>query len=161
MLVMGIDPGLRNTGIGVIEIDNKDDKKNIKISFMELIETESNISDYKRLYKIYSNIVRIIEVISPDVSAMENIYLDRAHPSSGLSVAYAKGAISIALAQKEINLYEYEPMEVKLAITGNGRASKEQVRKMIINRLGIDIKTPQHICDALAVALCYVQREGL
>jgi crossover junction endodeoxyribonuclease RuvC len=154
---MGIDPGLRNTGIGVIEVDS--DKKDLNISFMKLIETESDEPDYKRLFKIYSDIFRVIEEISPDVSAMENIYLDRSHPSSGLGVAYAKGAVSIALAQKNIKLYEYEPMEVKLAITGNGRASKEQVRKMILSRLSLDKKISQHICDALASALCHIQRE--
>ncbi|MGQ9706471.1 MAG: crossover junction endodeoxyribonuclease RuvC [bacterium] len=158
MLIMGIDPGIRNTGIGVIKVDNKE-KDKINIALIKLIETDSVLPDYKRLFMIYSNVCEIISNISPDVSAMENIYLDRIHPSSGLGIAYAKGAIIIALAKKDIKLYEYEPMEVKLAITGNGRASKEQVRKMIVDRLKIDTKTPHHICDALAVALCYIQRE--
>ncbi|HEC80168.1 MAG: Holliday junction resolvase [Candidatus Coatesbacteria bacterium] len=158
IVVMGIDPGLANTGLGIIEFNESEGIVSIT---SDVINTRTIDLEYKRLYKIYSKMIDIIDHTKPHIASMENVFVDRSTMSSGIGVAYAKSAIAVALAQRDIALFEYEPSTIKMAITGNGRASKEQVRRMVKQRLGISERVTQHVCDALASALCHIQREGL
>ncbi len=111
-----------------------------------------------RLAKIFSNVSSLIGEYGPDEVAVEELFYAK-NPKVALMMGHARGAALVAAAEHHVPVAEYSPREIKLAITGFGNASKEQVKRMVIARLSID---PASIgydeSDALAVAICHCQR---
>jgi crossover junction endodeoxyribonuclease RuvC len=149
-IILGIDPGLINTGWGIISA------KQNALSFIAsgAIVTNSKDSIDNRLKIIHLKLAEVIELYKPDQCAMEDIFVNVNNLSS-LKLGYARGAaiLTIALAQK--SFFEYAPNLVKKAVVGKGKADKAQVQYMVNQILPKAKVTNEHAADALAVAICH------
>ncbi len=150
MIIIGIDPGTQTTGFGVI----KTKEKEVKVIDWGCIVTDSKNSDGKRLVKINKEIGELIKKYNPDLLAIEKLFFFK-NLKTALPVSEAKGVIILAACKKKIPILEFTPLQVKMTITGYGRAEKKQVQKMIKTLLKIEkpIKKDD-AADALGVALC-------
>ncbi len=152
--VLGIDPGLKHTGCGIIESNGKD------IYYLDsgTIDTEPSLPFPKRLLKIYQEINELIDKYKPDVLSIENtIYAQNV--SIALKLGHARGIIILAAAKKNIEINEYSPKKIKSSITGNGSAKKEQVQYMVSNMLNLNVNMLSlDSSDALAAAICYINQ---
>jgi len=153
MRVLGIDTGSRVTGYGVIETDGADcvlvDCGVIRVSPGECLSL--------RLKAIHKGVSRVIQTYSPQEAAFEGVF-HAANVQSALKLGHARGVCIHAAAEADLPVYEYSPAEVKMAVTGYGRAEKPQVQQMV--RALLKMALPEEsfdASDALAVALCHVQ----
>ena len=148
--VLGIDPGIAATGWGVIEAEGS----KFKALDYGFIKTIPNDSPGKRLMIIYNTIRDIIEKYHPEIASVEDIFFAK-NKLSAIPVAQAKGVILLAMESKNINTHVFTPLQIKQALTGNGRADKNQVQEMVKLILGLKEKIkPDHAADALAAAIC-------
>lgn len=150
MLVLGVDPGSRATGFGVIE--NRADTLKA-IDFGVLPGTGTGTVE-QRLAALYREMTSLLARTSPDVAAMETPY-SGLNPRSLIVLSQARGALLAAVAGNRVPVHEYAPSQVKAAVTGHGRAEKGQVAHMVRLLLGLgEQKLPHDATDALAVAIC-------
>ena len=154
MKIMGIDPGLRVTGIGIIE----GEVDSCGVVYLGMVKSCKSNPFPKRLHAIYSELDQIIALYHPDCVVLENSFYHR-NVKTAFSLGQVRGVAIIAAACHGIPVTEYAPREVKLAVVGHGNASKEQVQYMVKTILELDSDTPPFdITDALAVALCHINR---
>jgi len=150
--IIGIDPGTRYTGIGIIDkIDNR-----LKFVFSETIVT-ANLKDIEdRLVVIFNRLGQIIDQYLPQIAAVERIF-HSVNPRSSLLLGHARGVTILSVRLKEVVLSEYAPNEIKSAVVGVGRASKDQVAAMVKILLNIDRGKilREDESDALAAAICH------
>ena len=146
-MILGIDPGLENTGWAVI--------KDGRLVGVGVILTRKKDSSQARLKKIYEEIQKIIKKEKVNVVSMESLFFAK-NAKSALEVAEAIGVIKIAAEDLKVAVFEYTPLQIKMALVGYGRAEKEQVEVMVRQSLGIEenIK-PSHASDAVAAALTH------
>lgn len=150
MTVLGIDPGLAQTGFGVITAESS----RFRRVHHGAVYTDADQETGDRLLKIYRKIREIIQTYRPDMAGVESLFFAR-NISSAFPVAEAKGVIMLALAQDGVPVGEFPPLEIKQAITGSGRADKRQVQELVRVLLGLqEIPRPDHAADALAAAIC-------
>jgi len=153
MKVMGIDPGLADVGYGIVERDDAGGARHLAHG---VIQTSSKSPVPQRLAKIHRDLVEIIREHAPDQVAVEELFF-AANMKTAIAVAQGRGAAILALAQSGVELAEYTPLQVKVALVGYGRASKMQVQQMVRAVLGLkEIPKPDHAADALAIALCHL-----
>ena len=151
---MGIDPGLINTGYGIISF--KDQIKEI-LDF-GIITPDKTSSLSCRLNTIYNDISSIISKYQPDCLSVEEVFYSN-NIKTTLKLGQARGAVLIAAAQSQIEIYEYSARKIKLSLTGNGNANKQQVKFMVGNTLNLNISEyKDDASDALAAALCHNQQ---
>ncbi len=148
--IMGIDPGLAETGWGMLRADGN--------RFAHLghgtITTPSDWCAQDRLLAIHDRIVSVIEEYGPAFCGVESLYFAK-NISSAIPVAEARGAVLLACARSGVPARGYSPQEIKQALTGHGRAEKQQVQEMVKIMLGLEkIPNPDHAADALAAAIC-------
>ena len=152
MKVLGIDPGLGRVGWGLIE--KADDSDQLKFLKYGLIETKSDQLETKRLQTIYRQVCGIIEEADPEIVAVEQLFFFKNHKTA-FSVSQARGVIILATADNQKKITDLTPLQVKQAVTGYGRASKEQVQEMVKAILGLKkIPKPDDVADGLAIAIC-------
>lgn len=152
-IILGIDPGYAITGYGVIAAH----QGQLTPLGYGVIRTASALPIEQRLRVIYDRLQALIEEFDPTVMAVEELFFAR-NVTTGISTAQARGLALLAAAQVDIPVYEYTPMQVKLAVTGYGRAEKTQVQAMVQRLLNLDhCPKPDDAADALAVALCQAQ----
>lgn len=152
MLVIGIDPGTAITGYGFI-VEQAD--KTLQMVECGAIRTPAKYSAEDRLNILHERLVAILHTFQPNCAAVEKLYFSR-NVRTALHVGQARGVIMLALAQCNIPVYEYNPMDVKLAVTGYGMAEKMQVQMMVKALLQLnEIPKPDDVADALAVAICH------
>jgi crossover junction endodeoxyribonuclease RuvC len=147
---MGIDPGLAETGWGMLGADGS------RFAHLDhgIITTSADWRSQERLQAIYNGIVSAMERYRPDYAGVESLYFAR-NRSSAIPVAEARGVVLLACSHCGIPAYSYSPPEIKQALTGNGRAEKRQVQEMVKLMLGLEkIPRPDHTADALAAAIC-------
>lgn len=151
MIILGIDPGYAIMGYGLIKITGM---KLCSIAHGAI--TTENKSEFKdRLAFIYDNLTEIIRVYKPDVVAMEKLYFQNNHKTA-IGVAEAKGVILLATQKLNLKVYEYTPLQIKMSVTGYGKAKKQQVMEMTKKILKLEhLPKLDDTCDALAVALCH------
>lgn len=147
--ILGIDPGSRVTGFGVIESDGMR-SRHIESG---CIKTSSGTFP-ARLGEIFRGIVEVLEHWQPDEVAVEQVFVSR-NASSALKLGQARGAAISAIVMHDITVFEYTPAAVKQGLVGNGRAEKEQVQHMVNVILGMQGRRAYDESDALAVALCH------
>jgi crossover junction endodeoxyribonuclease RuvC len=153
MIILGIDPGTATTGFGVIKRERE--KNNLKCLDFGCMKTDPNLPAGPRLKQLSSQLNKLIKKYKPDVLAVENVYFFK-NLKTALPVSQAKGVILLAAAQKKIPTYEFTPSQIKMAITGYGRAEKKQIQEMVKVLLNLqDIPRPDDAADALAIAICY------
>lgn len=151
MIILGIDPGYAITGYCVLNYKNN--KFNLMTS--GAVTSPADMKFELRLLNIYESLRNIIDEHKPDVMAVEELFFSR-NTTTAIGTAQARGVAILAGAKSGINVYEYTPLQVKMAVTGHGRAEKKQVDYMVKLLLGIkeSIK-PDDITDAMAVAICH------
>jgi crossover junction endodeoxyribonuclease RuvC len=115
-----------------------------------------------RIRVLYDSIVEVIDQFRPGVVAVEQLYAHYEHPRTAILMAHARGVLFLAAAQQNLPVHSYNSTRVKKTITGNGRASKDQVQRTIQRELGLaQLPEPPDVADALAVALCHFYLQKL
>ncbi len=150
-IVLGIDPGLANTGYGLIEVAGNR-HRHIEHG---VLRTAAGQPKGKRFISLYEQLDAVIRKTKPDEAGIEKIFFAR-NSKTALLVAEAKGVILLCLAQNGIAFSEYTPLQVKQAVLGRGKAEKKQIQMIVklIFRLD-ELPKPDDAADALAVALCH------
>lgn len=156
MRILGVDPGTWHTGIGVIEAEGN----RYKLLHFEVIHLGKNLPIAARLKQIYDGITEIICIYEPSVLALENIFFGR-DLRAMVKIGEARACAMLAAAQKGVEVQEYPPARVKQAVSGNGRATKEQIQFMIQKLLGLKTPPPVDGSDALALAICHLHTRTL
>jgi crossover junction endodeoxyribonuclease RuvC len=157
MVVLGIDPGTANTGYGVVS----DGRGRMHALDGGVIETRAGTAAERRLTTIHARVVALIEEHRPDAVALEDLYFG-ANARSAFAVGQARGVVMLAAGQAGLACASYTPQQVKSAVCGSGRAGKDQVGRMVQALLALAAPpTPDHAADALAVAICHVNRAPL
>ena len=151
MRILGIDPGIARCGWAVIE----EEKSKIKPIAFGCIETSSKQEISQRLKDVYNQLLEIIKKYSPEVLSIEELFFN-SNAKTAFVVGQARGVILLASAEKNLKISIYTPLQVKLAVTGYGRAEKDQIGKMVKAILLLkEIPKPDDTTDALAVALTH------
>ncbi len=157
MLILGIDPGTAITGYGLVRSDGD----NLVLEDYGVITTLSGSPLPARLQRIYRELRALIEERSPMAVAVEEIFFSR-NVRTALTVGQARGVALLAAAEAGLAVHEYTPLQVKQAIVGYGRATKDQVQQMIKMLLGLEtIPQPDDAADAIAVAICHIHSARL
>ena len=150
MIILGVDPGTAITGFGLVSYEGNHLKK---VTF-GVIRTTPDQSATTRLYHIYQELLQIIQEYKPDAIAIEELFFNK-NVRTALAVGQARGVILLAAATAGYEVAEYTPLQVKLAVTGYGRAEKMQIQEMVRVILKLDdIPKPDDAADALAIAIC-------
>jgi len=150
MIILGIDPGTGITGFGVIEANHAHD-----VTFVDagVIRTEPNSPQPGRLQEIYDSITELITEYKPAVLAIEKLFFTN-NITTAMTVSEARGVVLLCAAKAGMEVYEYSPPQIKMAVTGYGAAEKIQVQEMVKNILKLKIiPKPDDAADGLAVAL--------
>ncbi len=152
MRVLGIDPGIARTGWGILEETNG----KIKTLAYDCLETSSDEKILDRLLKIYKEMLKVVEKFKPDTVAIEELFFNT-NAKTAFVVGQARGVILLACSQKDLSLSVYTPLQVKIAVTGYGRAEKAQVGEMVKTILSLKtVPKPDDTADALAVGLTHL-----
>lgn len=150
MIILGIDPGLRTTGFGVIE------KQGSKLRYIAsgTIKTGSDGALPPRLKVILNGIGEVVRTYRPDCAAIEKVFVN-VNPQSTLLLGQARGAAITALVGSDLSVAEYTALQVKQAVVGTGKAAKEQVQDMVARLLLLPGLPGSDAADALGVAICH------
>ncbi|MBW0454561.1 MAG: crossover junction endodeoxyribonuclease RuvC [Candidatus Kinetoplastibacterium crithidii] len=156
MRILGIDPGLRKTGFGVI------DKHATNISYITsgtiLVPPVMPMSE--RLKVIFDNLKQVIDETKPDVASIEIIFMNT-NPATTLLLGQARGAAFCSVASNSIPIYEYTALQIKKAVVGTGRAAKRQMQTMVQHLLSLNGMPASDSADALACAICHAHVSSL
>jgi crossover junction endodeoxyribonuclease RuvC len=153
MRVMGIDPGTGILGFGVIDWDGR------KATLVDagVIRTPVKEDDAVRLLTIYDELTEIIAETKPQVMSVEKLFFAR-NVTTAMTVSQARGVVLLTAMQAGMDIAEYTPMQIKLAITGYGKADKKQMQEMVRITLGLkEVPKPDDAADAIAAALTHAQ----
>lgn len=153
MRIIGIDPGTGILGFGVIDVDGP------KVTMVDagVIRTPVHEDDAVRLLTIYDELTEIIKQNKPQHMSVEKLFFAR-NVTTAMTVSQARGVVLLCAKQADISISEYTPMQIKMAVTGYGKADKKQMQEMVRVHLGLkSIPKPDDAADALAAALTYAQ----
>jgi crossover junction endodeoxyribonuclease RuvC len=151
MVVLGIDPGLANTGYGVVA------RRSSRLLALDggVITTRAELAPERRLAEIHTAVDALLEEHEPDAVALEELYFGQ-NVRTAFAVGQARGVVLLAAGQHGLPCASYTPQQVKGAVCGSGRAQKDQVARMVKTLLGLaEEPRPDHAADALAVAVCH------
>jgi crossover junction endodeoxyribonuclease RuvC len=157
VIVLGVDPGLANTGYGIVA------HRGGRAVALDggVVETAAGLPPERRLAEIHAAIEALLAEYEPGAVALEELYFG-ANAGSAFAVGQARGAVMLAAGQRGVPCAGYTPQQVKAAVCGSGRAGKEQVARMVGTLLGLsEPPRPDHAADALAVAVCHLNRAPL
>ena len=152
MIILGVDPGSHATGYGVISTGPV-----VRMLTGGVIRTSAKSPLSERLLAIHTGLVAVIDAHEPVQMAVENLF-NAKNARSSLILGHARGVILLAGAAADLPVSEYAPREVKQAVTGNGAATKEQLRFMVMRLLQLKEEPPLDMSDALGVALAHMGR---
>ncbi len=151
MVILGIDPGLANTGWGIVE----ERRGEVRCRAYGCIETSAGSDLATRLHRIASELSAVVERYHPQQAAVEGIYFG-VNVRSAIPTAHARGVALVACSLCGVEVGEYTPMQIKQAVVGTGSADKAQVTYMVRTLLHLDHDPrPDHAADALACAVCH------
>jgi crossover junction endodeoxyribonuclease RuvC len=151
MIVIGIDPGIANTGFGVVRTAGE------RMVALDggVIETPADLRVEQRLGRLHESLGELIRWHEPKAMALEDLFFGK-NVGSALSVGEARGVALLAAASQAVPCFDYTPQAVKKAVCGSGSAEKRQVQRMVGSLLGLpEPPAPDHAADALAVAICH------
>ena len=159
--ILGIDPGLQVTGYGVLE-SSSDGPRVCEAGVIRSGEERAPSDMAKRVRALYDGICEVAEQYCPGVVVIEQLYAHYQHPRTAILMAHARGILFLAAAVRDIPVVSYNATRIKKTITGNGRASKEQVQRTIQRELNLEkLPEPPDVADALAAALCHYYLQKL
>lgn len=158
MIVLGIDPGTRHCGYGVLEVDRaRPGGRRETVLDYGALHLRDGMDHTLRLKAIYERVVALVDEHHPDEAAVEMPFFGK-NAQSMLVLGRAQAAVMLAAVHRQVPMAQYAPAEVKKAVTGKGQATKEQVWFMVRQQLGVTEDRGLDASDALAVALCHVHR---
>lgn len=153
MRILGIDPGYATTGFGLLEAQPGQQR----LLQYGTVTTPKELEFPQRLKMLHEDMVQLLQVTKPDAVAVEELFWGH-NITTGIGVSHGRGVILLAVAQADIPLFEYTPMQVKQAVVGYGKAEKHQVMDMTRRILHMDrIPHPDDAADAIAIALCHAR----
>lgn len=156
MRIIGIDPGYAIVGYGVLDFD----RARFSVVNYGAITTSAGTSFDQRLLEIYNDMCTVLDMFRPDCMSIERLYFTN-NKTTGIDVAQARGVTLLAAVQRDIEIFEYTPMQVKQAVVGYGKAEKHQVQEMVKNILHLsEIPKPDDTADAVALAICHGHSSG-
>jgi crossover junction endodeoxyribonuclease RuvC len=154
MMVIGIDPGTATTGYGLVR---EEDDGSLAVVDYGVVLTTPDLPMPERLLLMYRQLKEILLLHRPESGAVEKLFFAR-NARTAISVGQGRGVVLLALAETGVEVAEYTPMEVKLAVAGYGGADKSQIQEMVRMLLGLEsIPKPDDAADALAIAICHLQ----
>jgi crossover junction endodeoxyribonuclease RuvC len=156
VIVIGIDPGIANTGFGVVRVSGE------RMVALDggVIEIPSDLSSEQRLVRLHDSLGELIRWHEPKAMALEELFFGK-NVASALSVGEARGVTLLAAARQAVPCFDYTPQAVKKAVCGSGSADKGQVQRMVASLLGLpEPPAPDHAADAFAVAICHAGTAG-
>ncbi len=157
MIVLGIDPGTASTGYGVVASAGS----RLRALEQGVIQTRAGVAVERRLADIHARVGELIEAFGPDAVAIEELYFG-SNVRTAFAVGQARGVVLLAAGQRGLPARSYTPQAVKAAVCGHGGAGKDQVGRMVSQLLGLSSPpTVDHAADALAVAICDLNRAPL
>jgi crossover junction endodeoxyribonuclease RuvC len=151
--VIGVDPAIRQAGYGVVDVDGD------RITYVECgtFEFDQRESVEVRLAQLSADLIEVVDEFGPALAGIEHAHVGK-NPQSALRLAEARGVCTAVFAERGIVVENYQPSEIKLSATGNGRANKAQVRAILMRQLRISREPKFDASDALAVAVCRARR---
>jgi crossover junction endodeoxyribonuclease RuvC len=152
---LGLDPGLRTTGWGVIDAEGN----RLRWIADGIVRSDEALSLAERLAQLYQGVAAVVDTHKPDAAAVEETFVNR-NPTSTLKLGQARGAVITAVANAGIAVSEYTPNQVKKIVVGAGHSAKEQVDFMVRRLLPGCMAATADAADALAVAICHAQCDG-
>lgn len=151
MRLIGIDPGLRRTGFGLIETQGRHQARYIGSG---VIRPDASRSEPERLAELFAGLTEVLDQYQPEAAVIEQVFVN-VNPRSTLSLGQARGVAIAALAQRGLPVAELTPLRIKQSIVGTGRATKDQVAHMVCRLLGLGKAPSADAADALACALAF------
>jgi crossover junction endodeoxyribonuclease RuvC len=156
--ILGVDPGLANTGYAVLQAGNG----SLRVLESGLARTPARQSVEARLQTIYDELADVLTRWHPVVTVLEGLYSEYSYPRTAILMGHVRGVICLAAHQNGARVLELAPAEAKRAVTGSGRADKDQIRRAVTRMLRLpEPPSSTHVCDALALALVGAAREGI
>jgi len=154
--ILGIDPGLRRTGFGVIDVAGAQ----LRYVASGVVSAPADLTLAARLKTILDNLREVAATHQPDVAALEKVFVN-VNPTSTLLLGQARGAALCALADSHLAVHEYTALQIKKSVVGHGHADKHQVQKMVQTLLSLNKPPPSDPADALACAICHAHMAPL
>ncbi len=151
MKILGIDPGLSQTGIAILS----EEKESTKLSWKTFQHKKSN----GRLYKYFESLSELINTEKPDRIVIENIFKGP-NTQTLIKIAELRGVYLLLAQMENLPVLQFTPREIKQSVTGSGASSKEQVRYMVKKILGIKEEIPFDVSDAFAAIICYLNKNS-
>lgn len=153
MRIIGIDPGTAIVGYGIVDFENGE----CSLVASGSIQTAKEKADAERLCEIWGDLTELVEMYKPDVASVEKLFFFK-NQKTVISVAQGRGVILAALKKAGVEIFEYTPLQIKLAITGYGKASKPDVAEMVKRMIKYEkFPTLDDTADAIAMAVCHVR----
>jgi crossover junction endodeoxyribonuclease RuvC len=157
MIVLGIDPGTASTGYGAVQGEGS----RLRPLCSGVIQTRAGVPLERRLADIHGRVGQLLDRFGPDALAVEELYFGT-NAQTAFAVGQARGVVLLAAGERGVASSSYTPQQVKSAVCGHGNATKEQVGRMVARVLGMSSPpSPDHAADALAVAICELNRAPL
>lgn len=150
-IILGIDPGSRKTGFGIIRLD---DRKPVYVS-SGVVKLPTDAPLAERLNILFESLITVMSEYQPNEVAVEDIFMSK-NAMSALKLGHARGAVMVAAGQQGLPVFEYEARKVKQIVAGSGNADKVSVQHMVARQLNLPGRPQEDAADALAVALCHV-----
>jgi crossover junction endodeoxyribonuclease RuvC len=148
--ILGIDPGTARMGYGIVD----EEGFGLKPVSYGLVSTQPGQPLAQRLVQIYYQLNQLLDSYQPEAVAIEELFFNK-NVTTAIAVGQARGIALLVAATRELEIFEFNPMQVKLSLTGQGRAQKEQVSFMVCRLLGLaEAPQPDDVTDALAIAIC-------
>jgi len=154
--VLGIDPGLATLGVALVRaVGGQRQLVNVGV-----VTTPAGMPGPKRLASIHADLRELLASMRPDAAAVEQLFF-ASNSTTAMQVAEARGVILLAMEESGVPVWEYTPMQVKVSLTGYGKATKAQMTRMVRNLVSVPEKLPDDAFDAVAIALCHLQSQRL
>lgn len=167
MRVLGIDPGLRLTGFGLVEsaaggnATRATSSASVRLLDAGVFRFKAGLTVSSRLAELERDLNEVIESARPELVAVEKLYAHYAHPTTAIIMGHARGVVLLCVQKAGLELIELGATEVKKSLTGNGHASKRQMQEGVRSQLGLAaVPQPADVADAIAIALCGLRRRG-
>jgi crossover junction endodeoxyribonuclease RuvC len=155
MRVLGVDPGLRTTGYGMVDVEHG----RFRLIEGGVLRPKASLTLEARLAQLHGAMLDVVRATRPDVMVVEELWSAPKHPLTGVLMGHARGVIALAAGICAVTFEELSHVTVKRALTGNGAARKEQVKAMVCVQLGLALPPePDDVSDALALALVFAMR---
>lgn len=156
MRTLGIDPGLQVTGYGLLDAEGE----RVRVLEAGVIRSHDRYPLERRLAEIADELGAVISQFKPEVVAVEELYSHYSHPTTAILMGHVRGLVYLKAAEAGLSVCAYAATRIKKSLTGNGRATKEQMQRMVAVTLGLGtLPEPPDAADALAIALCHCRSQ--